>query len=69
MTNRTMIELVEDAAKIRNEPPVPREFIDEILRQIHDGLIDAPRYPNGVPSLKDVYLLAVKLENETTTKN
>jgi len=69
MTDRTMIEFVEDAAKEIDGPPVPQEFINEALLLIHNGLIEVPRQPNGTPSPKGIYKLAVKLESESATKN
>lgn len=63
------VALVEKAAQARNEPPVARQYIDEALRRINAGQEKVLKYPNGEPSLKGVYEIAVRLESEVSTKN
>ncbi len=66
-----MAELVEVAAKARNEEPVPRDFINEILEKISSGeikLTEDEKYPTGAPSLRVVYNLAKKLYQESTSR-
>ena len=69
MADTSLIELVEQAAKARNEPPVPRRYIEEALQRIDAGQEDVVRYPTGSPSLGAVYDVAVGLESKTATKN
>jgi hypothetical protein len=64
-----MAELVEAAAQVRKQPPVPRPFIEEALQRIHAGQEKVFLYPTGRPSLKDVYTVAVRLESATAVKN
>lgn len=66
---RTMAEFVEAAAEVRNNPPVPRPYIEEALRRIEAGQEEVTKYPNGKPSLKAAYEVAVRLEAEASTKN
>lgn len=66
MTQEELVGLVESAAQARNEPPVPRQYIEEALRQIGAGEKKVLRYPFGSPSLKEVYNIAVELENTAT---
>lgn len=65
----TIAELVANAAKIRNQPPVDRCYVEQALKLIKDGREVVERYPNGAPSLKDVYDIAVRLESTQSTKN
>lgn len=69
MIKQELIDLVEQAAGARNEPPVPRRYIEEALRRINDGQEKVPQYPTGSPSLKGVYDIAVKLESIKAAKN
>jgi len=67
--NQEFIELVLNAAKARGEEiSVPEEFIAKALQKIEAGEAEVARYPNGSPSLKDVFDLAVQLWAETNAK-
>lgn len=62
--HKEFIELVEGAAKARGEASIPREYIVDALEIIERKEADAERYPGGVPSMKDVFDLAVQLKSE-----
>jgi hypothetical protein len=62
-------EFVEEAAKIRGDPTVSREYIEKALVLISENKVEVQRYPNGVPSLLDVYKVAAQLESEAAIKN
>lgn len=69
MTKEELIELINGAAKARNELPVPKQYIEEALRRIDAGQEEVIRYPNGNPSLKDAYDVAARLFDEAVVKN
>ncbi len=69
MDQQEFIDLVERAAQARDEPPVPRQYIEEALRRIDAGQEEVTRYPMGAPSLKGVYDIAVTLASLTATEN
>lgn len=46
--------------------PVDQIFVEEALRKIHAGESAAEKYPNGAPSPKDTYDLAVALQKESS---
>lgn len=64
--HREYAVLVERAATIRGDPAIPRDFISDALEQIESGTAEVERYPNGAPSLKDIYDLAVRLYFEAS---
>jgi len=59
--DQELIRMIEAAAEIRGELPVPRDFIVEALEKIGCGEETVERYPTGVPSLKDVFDIASKI--------
>ncbi|NNM83797.1 hypothetical protein HKL94_01075 [Candidatus Parcubacteria bacterium] len=63
-----LTELVENAARVRKDPVVPREFIETALARIEDGLEEVERYSTDKPSPKGVYEIATRLQAEKTTK-
>ena len=69
MFERSLISLVEAAAQARNQPPVPRQFIEEALRRINAGEEEVSRYPMGSPSLRGIYDIAARLEGAVAVKN
>lgn len=64
-----LADLVEGAAMMRKDPPIPREFIDQALRKIDAKEIKVERYPSGEPSLKAVYDVALGLESAYAPKH
>ena len=67
--NQEFIELVLNAAKARGEKiSVAEEFIIRALQKIESGKAEVARYPNGSPSLKGVFDIAVQLWAETSVK-
>lgn len=67
MANLT--EWVEVTAEMRGDPAVPREYIERALALIKNGKEAVEVYPNGQPSMKDVYDIAARLEAAVATKN
>ncbi|MBX4192512.1 hypothetical protein KW798_03445, partial [Candidatus Parcubacteria bacterium] len=63
---KTRVEQVEELAKGRNEPPVPRKFIEEALRRIDAGQEEKRRrYALGMPSPRRTYEIAKRLYEES----
>ena len=64
------VVLVEQAAKARREPEIPRHFILKALGKIERGEEKVENwYPlSGFPGLKDTYDFAAKLYAETKNK-
>lgn len=54
------VDLVIDAACVRDEDPIERKWVEAALESIKKGA-KVERYPLGSPSLKGVYDLAVQL--------
>ncbi len=69
MTESSLIELIEDVAKVRKDMPLPREYIIDALKKIEDGDIEVERYPMGNPSLKGVYDIALELYEADQTRH
>jgi len=69
MSDKTLAELVENAAKVRKNLPVERKYIDEALSRIDAGQEEVDSYPLGGPSLKGVYEIAARIESESMDKN
>lgn len=67
--DQKFIELVEGAAKARDEMPVPRKFIVQAIGKISCGEVEVGRYPLGSPTLKSVFDVAEGLESEAALKN
>jgi hypothetical protein len=65
MKENSLAELVEDAAKARNDAKVPREYINDALNRIERGQTEVERYPTGHPTLKGVYGIALELYKST----
>ncbi len=63
-----MAQLVEDAARAREDEVAARDYINEILEKIEKGEIEVARYPLGAPSLKAVNDLALQMEREQKKK-
>jgi hypothetical protein len=64
-----LADLVQAVAACREEMPTPREFIEEALERIEQGKEpDVPRYPNGMPTMKGVSDIAVRLEAASKSK-
>jgi len=60
------ISLVESAAKLRGDPPVARQYIEEAMQQIDSRKeVEVDRYPTGRPSLKGIYDVAARLATKT----
>ena len=67
--NVKFVRMVEGAAKARGEIAVPREFIVAAIERIEVGEYTVTRYPSGMPSLKDVFDVAIMLHAETQIKH
>jgi hypothetical protein len=65
--NPEFIDLVEKAAKMRGEEPVPRDFISEALEKIEKGEEKVEMYPTGAPSLRGISDLARRIQREVTS--
>ena len=65
-----LTQIVEDAATLREEPSIPRKFIEKALSRIDNGLEleDVECYPTGEPTLKGIYQVAARLEAAESTK-
>jgi hypothetical protein len=69
METPSFVLFVEEAAQFRKEPPVERIFIIKALEKIESGEEDVKRYPMGSPTMKGVYDLAARLQEEFSSKN
>ncbi len=60
----TLLELVEQGARMRKQPPVARKYIEEaclsILRGDEEATVE--RYSTGAPTLRSIYDIATRLE-------
>ncbi len=61
MVEESLIELVEEVARVREDAPIPRDYIIDALRRIENGDVEVERYLVGSPSLKGVYEIALGL--------
>lgn len=62
---KCLAAIVEDASKVRRDPPINRVFINDAIRKIREGEVKVPRYPNGFPSLKSTYDVAASLQSSS----
>jgi len=69
MTESPLIEMVENAAKVRKDATLPREYIIDALKKIDKGDIEVEKYPMGYPSLKGVYEIALGLYESNQTRH
>ncbi len=69
MVENSLIEFVENAAKVRKDTPLPREYIIDALKKIDNGDVEVERYPMGSPSLKGVYEVALELYEADQTRH
>lgn len=65
----TFVELVEGAARARNNPPIARHYLEQALQRIEAGQEQVCIYPGGKPSLRAVYEIAARLEASEAVKN
>jgi hypothetical protein len=65
---KSLIELVEEAAKARGDAFVPRDYIVEALEKIERAEIEVPQYTTGRPALKGVYEVALRIYKMQTKK-
>lgn len=56
-----LADLVLAAARARGDEEVPYDCVVEALEGIEQGLFECPRYPTGVPSLREVHRIACRL--------
>ncbi len=64
MVDQALVSLVEGAAKARGDEAVPEQFIKEALRRIEAGDEKVGKYPTGQPSLRGVFVIALRIKNE-----
>lgn len=57
-------DLVEREAQQRGDPVVPRQYIDEALQQIEEGVIFHLELPSNTPLTQSMYHIARYLEQE-----
>ncbi len=69
MVENSLIELVENVAKARNDVLLPREYIIDALEKIDNGDVEVEKYPMGNPSLKGVYEVALELYEANQTRH
>lgn len=60
--------LVELEAQQRGDPAVPRQYIDEALQQIQEGVIFHLELPSNTPLTQGVYHIARYLQQEAMIK-
>ncbi len=64
----SLANVVAVAAKMRGDPLVMMDFIRDALERIRDGKEVVEEYPaTGNPSLRDVYKIAARLQQEAAT--
>ena len=56
-------------AAVNGWPQVSYGYIDIALKRIEAGEEECEMLPSGVPKLKALYFLAIKLEGEASPKN
>jgi len=61
MAEKSLVELIENAAEAREDPRIPRDYICNALGKIERNEVEIERYPTGQPSLKAVYDVAFNL--------
>jgi hypothetical protein len=62
--NRTqIINLVEEAARMRGNEPLSREYIVDALERIDRGEVEVRTYM-GIPSLRGIYETALDIERK-----
>ena len=65
----TYPEMIEAEARHQHRQSVGLTFIVEAVRLIEAKKIEVPRYPNGVPTEKAVYELAILLSADASKNN
>ena len=61
MVSNETVRLVEDAAVARDNPKLPRQFIEKALELIESGAVTVERCSTGELSLPGVYVVAADL--------
>ena len=61
MVDKSLVDFVEQSAQVRNEPPIPRDYILDVLEKIEAGEIEVEKYPTGCPSSSAVYKVASEM--------
>jgi len=64
-----LVGIVEEAADVRGDPKVPRDYVVDAVERVESGKEEVQRFESGFPSPQDIYDLAARLYDKATNKS